>query len=62
MSNVNKGTDPYNTADPAIEVIEFQPEHTIDWKPQPDAPATRQIVYNDEYWREVWGMKIIEED
>ena len=42
--------DPYNTADPTID--------TVEWEPQPNARQPAVIEYNDEYWREVWGMKI----
>jgi len=50
MSDNTKGTDPYNTADPTID--------TLEWEPQSNARQPVQIEYNDEYWRDVWGMKL----
>lgn len=60
MSLNTKGTDPYNTADPTIETVDYI-QDTIDWTPQPRALQPVLIEYNDEYWREVWGMRIEKE-
>ena len=58
---MNKGIDPYNTVPNKDDRVEKQYE-ALEWEPQGRVRKPRVVEYNAEYWRNVWGWKVEENE